>query len=155
MTDHIDAAVLLWHYTVSGRLQRILADGVLKRSTTGLRNGERAGVWFTSRTTWEPTATPWRRGADGQFRAAPMDTLAAAGLARIGVAPDLARTTWAQHRRFGGLPWADGEAVERNARQQDSDPEQWRASYRDVPRSQWARVQVSSDGETWTDVPET
>jgi hypothetical protein len=52
------------------------------------------------------------------------------------------------------LPWADGEAVERNARQQASDPEQWRASYRDVPRSQWARVQVSTDGETWTDVPE-
>ncbi len=102
MTDHIDAAVLLWHYTVSGRLQRILADGVLKRSTTGLRKGERAGVWFTSRSTWEPTATPWRRGADGQFRAASMDTLAAAGLARIGVAPDLVRTTWAQHRRFGG-----------------------------------------------------
>ena len=144
---------ILWHYTVSSRLQRILADGVLKRATTGLRKGERAGVWFTQRADWEPTATKWLRDADGRFRAATMEEMVALGFARIGVAPDVARTTWAQHRRFGGLLWPDAEAVERNARQQGSDPEVWRASYRDVPRSQWTCVETSADGVIWTTHP--
>lgn len=148
---HRDA--LLWHYTVSKRLIEILATGVLRRSTTGLPKGERAGVWFTPRIGCEPTATRWVRASDEQFRAATMAEMAASGCARLGVRPDVARTTWAQHRCFGGLTWADGEAVERHARQQASDPDVWRASYKDVPQAQWVRIETSADGVTWTAHP--
>ena len=141
---------LLWHYTVAARLRQILASGVIRRAAAGLRKGERAGVWFSLRDTWEPTATKWLRGHDGQFRPATMEEMWARGLARIGVDPVAVRTTWAQHRRFGGLPWPDGDAVERNARQQGADPDSWRVSYRDVPRSAWRRVEISTDGVTWT-----
>jgi len=144
---------VLWHYTVSSRLQRILADGLLKRATTGLRKGERSGVWFTHRDDWEPTASKWLRDADGRFRAATMAEMVLLGLARIGVAPDVARTTWTQHRRFGGLLFPDAEAIERNARQQGSDPDVWRTSYKDVLRAQWNAVETSADGVTWAAHP--
>ncbi len=72
------------------------------------------------------------------------------GLARIGVDPVAVRTTWAQHRRFGGLPWPDGDAVERNARHQGADPDSWRVSYRDVPRAAWRRVEISLTASSWT-----
>jgi hypothetical protein len=141
---------VLWHYTVSSRLEGIIADGLLKRGTTGLRAGERAGVWFTLRQDWEPTATRWRRDVDGRVHAATMAEMVSLGLARIGVAPEVARTTWSQHRRFGGLLFADAEAIERNARQQGSEPDDWRASYKDVPQALWLRVEMSADGLTWT-----
>ena len=78
---------VLWHYTVSSRLARIIADGLLKRGITGLRAGERAGVWFTLRQDWEPTATRWRRDGDGRIHAATMAEMVSLGLARIAVAP--------------------------------------------------------------------
>ena len=143
---------LLWHYTVAGRLRQIRASGVLTRATAGLRKGERAGVWFSLRDTWEPTATKWIRGQDGQFRPATREEMSAMGLARIGVNPAVVRTTWAQHRRFGGLPWADGDAVERSARHQGANPEQWRVSYRDVSNTHWLRIETSSDGGLWTPI---
>jgi len=143
-------ASLVWHYTIAARLRQIVASGVIRRAAAGLRKGERAGVWFSTRATWEPTATKWLRGQDGQFRPATMQEMGAMGLARIGVDADVVRTTWAQHRRFGGIPWADGDAVERSARHQGADPEDWRVSYRDVVRTVWARVEISSDGVTWT-----
>ena len=141
---------LLWHYTVDARLRQILASGVIRRTAAGLRKGERAGVWFSLRDTWEPTATTWLRGQDGQFRPATMDEMRAMGLARIGVDPMVVRTTWTQHRRFGGLPWADADAVERSARHQGADPDGWRVSYRDVPNTHWLRVETSPDGVLWT-----
>ena len=149
MTDATPSP-LLWHSTVAARLQQSLASGVIMRATAGLRKGERAGVWFSLRDTWEPTASKWLRGQDGQFRPATMAEMSAMGLARIGVGTDAVRTTWAQHRRFGGLPWADGDAVERSARHQGADPDGWRVSYRDVPRTLWLRVEISVDGVTWT-----
>ena len=154
MTTRPDAtqSSLLWHYTVAARLRQILAAGVITRAAAGLRKGERAGVWFSLRDTWEPTATKWLRGPDGQFRAATMEEMSAMGLARIGVEPGMVRTTWAQHRRFGGLPWPDGDAVERSARHQGADTEDWRVSYRDVPRAVWQRIETSSDGVVWTSI---
>ena len=143
---------LLWHYTVAARLREILVSGVIRRATVGLRKGERAGVWFSLRDTWEPTATKWVRGHDGQFGPATMEEMSAMGLARIGVGLETVRTTWAQHRRFGGLPWPDGDAVEHSARHQGSDPDGWRVSYRDVPRAAWQRIETSSDGVAWTAV---
>lgn len=145
-------ATLLWHYTVAARLRQILESGAIRRATAGLRKGERAGVWFSQRETWEPTATKWLRGQDGQFRPATMEEMGAMGLARIGVDPDDVRTTWAQHRRFGGLPWPDGDAVERSARHQGADPDAWRVSYRDVARVRWRRIETSSDGILWTPI---
>jgi hypothetical protein len=147
-----DPSSLLWHYTVAARLRQILASGVIRRSAAGLRKGERAGVWFSHRDTWEPTATKWLRGSDGQFRPATMEEMGTMGLARFGVDSDVVRTTWAQHRRFGGLPWPDGDAIERNARHQGADPDGWRVSYRDVPRTRWRRIETSSDGLLWTPV---
>ena len=141
---------LLWHYTVAARLRQIRASGVITRAAAGLRAGERAGVWFSLRQTWEPTATKWLRGQDGRFRPATMEEMSAMGLARIGVSPDVVRTTWAQHRRFGGLSWTDGDAVERSARHQGADPDGWRVSYRDVPRASWQRIETSLDGVLWT-----
>lgn len=142
---------LIWHYTVQPMLERILRDGVIRRATAGLRPGERAAVWLSARPVWEPTATRWRRDASGAFRPSTAEEMTAIGYARIGVAATSVRTTWAQHRRFGGLLWADAEAIERSARQQGANPDEWRATYKDIARAQWCAVQTSADGLTWAD----
>jgi len=47
----------LWHYTTGQKLQGILKAGEIRPSTSHLDAGERPVVWFSSRPTWEPTAT--------------------------------------------------------------------------------------------------
>ena len=47
----------LWHYTTGQKLQGILKAGEIRPSTSHLDAGEKPVVWFSSRPTWEPTAT--------------------------------------------------------------------------------------------------
>jgi hypothetical protein len=47
----------LWHYTTGLKLRGILQAGEIKPSTAHLDPGEKPVVWFSSRPTWEPTAT--------------------------------------------------------------------------------------------------
>src|SRR5262245_36454208 len=57
-----------WHYTVGTTLIQIIAEGRIKRVTSGSRKA----VWFTSRDSWEPTATKLTsdRSAPGGYRSA-------------------------------------------------------------------------------------
>lgn len=81
---------IVWHYTVKSRLSRILADCVIKQATTGIGFGERPDVWFSSHPSWEPTASKGIIGWDGSRRTAAKAEMQAMGMARIGVAQEIA-----------------------------------------------------------------
>lgn len=141
-----------WHYTVGLRLFGIVKDGRLKRADIGVDRSERRAVWFTSRPTWEPTATSMilDKGAT-EPRKATLPELAEKGAAliRIEVPADVARYDWAHHRKLGGVDPRIADALERVARADGSDPSEWRVSYRDVPLSAFIAIDESADGVHW------
>lgn len=143
-----------WHYTTTVGLTGALADNnTLRRATAGidLRAGERPVVWFTSRPTWEPTATKRRVNPQGEERMATIpEMVAAAGpLIRIGFNADVARHTWQAYRHLSRVHPGIADALEAYARRMGSDPGDWRVSFHDVPLAKATAVETSPDGNEW------
>lgn len=140
-----------YHYTTAVRLEGILIEGVIKRSREFVKqSGGRPAVWFSTRRTWEPTATKGILTPAGRRRATLPEMVEHHGrLVRLAVPEDVARHTWATHRqRHERADVADG--LEGDARRHGADPADWRVSYHDVPLDAVHTVEVSEDGETWT-----
>jgi hypothetical protein len=149
--DDIEA-LRFWHYTLAAYLPSILSDGMIKRARIGTRvTNSRPAVWFSTRPTWEPTATKGILDRQaGERRPAIMTEMLQHGgpLCRLEVPVVVARHTWTQHRQRYEVPRI-ADTLEANAREQGSDPSEWRVSYHDVPLSKVLCIEVSSDGETW------
>ena len=129
-----------WHYTLGTRLVSIIADQKIKRATAGVSKGERKAVWFTCREDWESLVTPMRIDeATGDLVWATIEeTIQLVGaLVRIEVAEDVARHTWAYHRRLSGVDPRIADNLEASARKRGSAPADWRVSYHDVPVSKF------------------
>src|SRR5262245_8284576 len=94
-----------FHYTLGTTLVHIIADGFIKRATAFVEPPARPAVWFSRRTTWEPTATKIRVSAAGVRRATLEEMVVEGGvLIRIEVAPTAARITWAHHAKWHESP---------------------------------------------------
>jgi hypothetical protein len=123
----------LWHYTTGAKFISIVAAKQIKRVKAG--TGRRRAVWFTFRDSWEPTATKGiidPSSPSGTRNATPEEMIERQGaLVRLEVPAGVAPYTWADFRREEDPRTADG--LEAAAREQGSDPAEWRLSYHDVP----------------------
>lgn len=83
----------LWHYTTVEKLQHIINSGEIRPSTAHIEPDEKPVAWFSSRPTWEPTATKCPLpGKLGQM----VTAAAQGGLARISVPPSAAPYAFSQ-----------------------------------------------------------
>ncbi|MGE3508498.1 MAG: hypothetical protein AB7N65_06395 [Vicinamibacterales bacterium] len=140
-----------WHYTLGTVLFDIIATGSVERPRTGMTPTDRRAVWFSCRPTWEPSATRASISGGGRRLATiPEMVDRGGGLVRIRVSDEIARHPWAAHRKLSGLDARTADALELAARSRGANPDDWRASYHDVPLREILSVDVSLDGETWT-----
>lgn len=131
---------LVWHYTTGELLTKIAASGVIKPADEHISAGERPAVWFSTLTTWEPTASKGR--ADGGTWSVPDMIRKAKGLARIGVTRDVAPHDWRAFCRLSGITEEHRRALARTAKWAATDPAFWFVSFDPVPREKWAAVEV-------------
>jgi hypothetical protein len=144
-----------WHYTVGPKLLSIVEARNITRARTRVGGNERGAVWFSRRPDWEPTATKGKRVAGTPM---PVDMTIpemveqAGALVRLEVSEDIARHSWADHRRIGQVDPRVADALERAAHEHGADPLDWRVSYHDVPTAEVLSVEASVDGVTWVSV---
>ena len=121
---------VLWHYTVVERLQRILQVGEIRPPSAGGPRHAKPAIWFSSNPVWEPTANRlWRDDIDGRMVRLSKDQtyVLGGGLARIGVARDVAPHDWKAYRHTSGISADDAkriydEAVSSGARPASGSP---------------------------------
>lgn len=140
----------LWHYTTGQKLELILKTGEIRPSTARLDPDEKPVVWFSSRPTWEPTATKCPlSGKLGQIITAE----AQAGLVRVAVSPEIAPYA------FQALPLIAGTSPRTciglilAGLELGADPNQWRFTPKPVPVALFRsieRYEFASD--TWAQV---
>src|SRR5262245_17530639 len=80
---------LVWHYTTTQCLVKILTDGYLKPATAFVKPPEKPVVWFSTNQDWEETANKLGQTTDGSLVRLGREETAelGGGLIRIGVAP--------------------------------------------------------------------
>jgi len=141
---------MLWHYTVMERLHRILQDGEIRPSTAGIPKKEKPAVWFSSNAAWEPSANRLWQDVDGRVARLSKDQtfVLGGGLARIGVAPDVAPHDWKAYKRISGMATARAKTVYDEAIRAGARPGEWFASFDAVGRAKWLTVEAW-DGERW------
>jgi len=153
MAETTAAAVsgAFWHYTLTDRLLRIVADARIRRAKAMVSGGERAAVWFSCRSSWEPTATKLYKSAQGEVRRATIpEMITKCGpLVRIEARSSVARYSWVEHRRIGQIDARMADGLERAAREIGAEPNDWRVIYRDVALRDIVSVEASLDGATW------
>ncbi|MEJ7810419.1 MAG: hypothetical protein WKG32_08400 [Gemmatimonadaceae bacterium] len=121
-------------------------------------------IWFSTRQFWEPSAVKILAPRDGGGAGPPVPTTQAylverfrrgditaamemtrrdfGGLARVGVAPEVAPLSWEDYARRCGRSREDVRAVRRGARRCGEDPDFWYVSLEPVPRGAWASVEL-------------
>lgn len=139
----------LWHYTTRHKLGEILAAGVIQPSKAFIEPAEKPVVWFSSRPTWEPTATKCPlTGKLGQY----VTASAQGGLARIAVAPQTAPYVFPQLPLVAGTSPATCIGLLLAGLEVGADPDQWFFSLRGVPRDLWLAVEVYDfETDRWHD----
>jgi len=127
----------LWHYTTAHKLGAILASGAIIPATAAIDPGESPVVWFSSRPTWEPTATKCPApGRLGQI----LTAAAQGGLVRIAVRPEIAPY------RFAHLPIVAGTQPSTCVRlcvagiEMGGDPDDWHFATTPVRRADWIAI---------------
>ena len=151
-TQDSKGPLVLWHYTVVERLQRIVHGGEIRPATVGGPKRAKPAVWFSSNPVWEPTANRlWRDDIDGRTVRLSKDQtyVLGGGLARIGVAPDVAPHDWKAYRHLSGISADQAKAIYDEAVGAGSRPGEWFATFDIVPRSKWLAVEIW-DNEQWT-----
>jgi hypothetical protein len=146
---------MVWHYTTVDRLVMIIAAGEIRPATTGVPNGEKPIVWFSTHPEWEPTATKAMKDRNGWTRRATIEEVEqfSGGLARIGVAPETAPHSWRELKHMSGMRSGEARRLERAAVEDRSFTGDWRGTFDSVPRERWLAVQVFRNG-AWTDLDE-
>ena len=142
------APSILWHYTTVDRLQQILIEGELRPVPLGRKI--KPAVWFTTNPDWEPTANRVWHAPEGTVRRLSKDQtiVLAGGLARIGVAPQVASVDWKTYKSTSDIPPKVAKQIYDEAVSIGSRPGNWLASFKGVPRDQWLRIEVW-ENEAW------
>lgn len=155
---------LIWHYSNGSVIDAIIADGVIKLATAGIKPPERGAVHFSTRTDWEPSANRgnlYLKKGDypvGQkfdvnlakdlkhekFDAAWMDK--EMGRYRIGVVPEAAPHGWRTYVKLASVPKEIVESMERADPAEMGNPNEWRHSLQPVPRKFWRTIEKLVSG---------
>src|SRR5574340_288025 len=98
-------APMLWYYTTVKTLHEILGRGELQPERIGRSAKEKPAVWFSSNQEWEPAANmPWEDPDGMAVRLGKDQTyVLGGGLARIGVAPEVAPHDWKTFKQQSGI----------------------------------------------------
>lgn len=141
---------MIWHYTVVERLQRILHEGELRPSSVGVPKKEKPALWFSSNPLWEPTANRLWKDIDGRVVRLSKDQthVLGGGLARIGVAAEVAPHDWKSYKKASGITTDRAKRIYDEAIRIGARPGEWFAALEAVGSRQWLSVEVW-DGETW------
>ena len=146
-----------WHYTVGIKMRLIVQDGYLKPSNTNAPAGEKPGVYFTTRETFEPTAVPSRVNAvtREKWDFSSLEELAqwCDGLYRIGVSDDYPLHPWLKLCRLARIGERYRRGLEKFARGVGSNPYTFWGTLRPVPIEDWAAVERFADGR-WVPIEE-
>jgi hypothetical protein len=170
--------MIVWHYTLASYYASIEADGAIRPAVEGIereihpddearlrqlaalgmpgvsvparvKRTEHAAVWFSKRSTWEPTAT---KGilVNGVRRAATIDEMIdrCGRLVRIGVVA-AGMKTWVEHRKTSGISAQMATGLVRAAIECGSNPGDWLVVYGPVRRDRWVSVEFSTNGTDW------
>lgn len=141
---------LLWHYTTVQKLGLIVQSGAIQPSAPPRERDEKPVVWFSSQPDWDPTVNPVV-AADGGWtrRYATLDEiiLITGGLARIGVAAEVAPHDWRAYKRLSGVSPRRAKAMYDRAVALGSRPSSWFVTFATVPREQWQAIEVDLDGQ--------
>ena len=162
--------MLVWHYTIADRWASILQDGLIrpalpleKLTTEQLEQIERIiatgegedfalseapAVWFSKRSTWEPTATKGKMDNGVRRNATLAEMMRKGPLVRIGVERD-GLYTWLEHRKLSGIRPETAKGLVRAAAKAGASPGDWFVHYGPVPRDRWVRIERSTDGKAW------
>ena len=150
----------LWHYTTGKHMEAILRTGALLPSGQFAPGGEPAGVWFTPRDDWEPTAGKMLQGPDGRVRSLGRDEIheLCDGLVRVGVPRSPGLKSWAEFCRLcrsKGVKAKYLRALEKGAVVGGSDPATWYVSLGPVPQPDWQQVErwTGAEWEAWDPQP--
>ena len=143
-----------WHYTTGTKFMGIVKEGRIRLADARVAIRERPAVWFSCRDGWEPTAGVGTMDENGKTRDATIAEMVAdfGPLVRLEVPESVARHTWEDHRRIGGVDWRAAAALVESALAARADPDEWRLSYQDVRLSEVTCVEASEDGRTWAPV---
>jgi hypothetical protein len=149
--QEIQKPTTLWHYTVKNALRQILAEGLIRPASPGLPKGQKGVVWFSAAGDWDPSANRWWRSPEGIAKQLGKDQtiVLGAGLARIGVSPQVANVDWNAYKEQSGVPTKVARALYDAAIKAGSRPRLWYATFASVPRSQWLAVEVWDDELGW------
>jgi hypothetical protein len=150
---------MFWHYTHGDKAKSILADGLIRTTAVYIEEKERPVAWFSSEPYWEPTANKMRlpkavieRGVvssdDPRRTVGMMELFGQAGIYRFGVAEETAPLTWGDFKSQSGISNRMARGLEKAATDQGAYVDKWRASFEDIPRTAWARVD-RFDGDKW------
>jgi hypothetical protein len=142
--------MLVWHYTVFDRLVSIEAAGEIVPATVAVAARERPAVWFSRRSTWEPTATKGviERGVNRNMTIPEMVESGGGPLVRIGIESS-GLMGWTFHVAKSGIKRRTARLLERVACEVGGDPSDWLVHYGPVERARWLSIEVSFDGERW------
>jgi hypothetical protein len=149
--EKMETPAVLWHYTVMHCLRPILAEGVIRPPTVGLAKKQKGVVWFSASPDWDPSANRWWRSPEGSLVHLTRDQtiVLGAGLARIGVAAEVAQLDWKAYKSQSGVPAKLAKVLYDAAIKAGSRPGLWYATFECVPRSQWRAVEVWDDEGYW------
>lgn len=135
----------LWHYTTGKKLLLILESKEIKLATACLTKGERPVAWFSTNPIWETTCNKgWQDKTTGEIRTLSKEETAnkCNGLVRIKVKRDVAPYDFEGFKRKSKIPKAHAKGLEVTAHIAESNPKEWRVSFKPVPQSEWLDIEV-------------
>lgn len=128
----------LFHYTTGRKLDLILRSGAILPTTAKVPPHEKLVAWFSTSTTWEPTATKYPApGKLGQL----MTASAQGGLARITVPASAAPHRIQDLPRLAGTTPEDWLGLLLAGLELGADPNTWRFTLEPVPISLFSVVE--------------
>ncbi|NQT56178.1 MAG: hypothetical protein HQ551_08120 [Desulfobacteraceae bacterium] len=117
----------------------------------------KAAVWFSTNPIWEETANKKYLDSDGNIHSGTKEIthIIGGGLLRIEVFPEAAPYDWEDYKRKSGDKKRMLKGLDTVARKMGADPEEWRVSFKPVPREKWITVEVwDSISKKWVDFME-
>lgn len=141
----------LHHFTTGDRLDAILADGRLRPARCGIVDSGRPVVWMTTRPSWE-ASTNKMLASFGERVAIPLTEAEThqlcGGLVRITIDNQVRAIDWDTFKRTSETTAGDARALYAHALAGGASVRHWRASFAEIPVTQFAAVEFWN-GHHW------
>lgn len=120
----------VWHYTKAGNLPFIVETGVIRRSWVAVPTQRQRAVWGSTDPAWENSVyCPIERGR-----------------ARIELKPESLPYTWKQYKRKSKIDPSTAKFLADDAHRLGDDVRHWRASFDEIPSTEWLSIEIFKDG---------